>query len=141
MEQTFYTMTWEEVFQRFSEVDYPENVVYGIPRGGMVVTAFFKKATVTHDPEEATMFIDDICDSGRTRDKWLEKYPDKKFFALVDRHRKPSDETLGWIIFPWEEQKDVDEDDYAIRLLEFYGKSYKDSNIEKLKTFIQGMEE
>lgn len=141
MEQTFYTMSWEEVFQRFAEVDCPENIVYGIPRGGMVVTAFFRNATVTHDPKEATMFIDDICDSGRTRDKWLSKYPDKEFFALVDKHRTASDETLGWIIFPWEEQKDVDEDDYAVRLLEFYGKSYKDSNIEKLKTFIQEMED
>ena len=37
-------MTWDEVFEGLELVDDPKNIVYGIPRGGMIVSAFLKQA-------------------------------------------------------------------------------------------------
>lgn len=136
-----YYMDWDELLYRLEPVDKPDNVIYGIPRGGMIVAAFLKFAKVTHKPEEATMFIDDIVDSGHTKDKWEKKFPGKEFYALVDKKRNPSDEELGWIVFPFESDKDCDEQDNAIRLLEHFGKNTTFDNVEKVLKYVEGLNE
>jgi hypothetical protein len=111
-----YYMQWSEVKERLQFIDDEKEVVYGIPRGGMCMVAAFEKARVTVDPNEATIIVDDICDGGATRDKWMSKYPHAKFWAMVDKcdnvrefqlrsacHK--NDKQLGWIVFPWETDK------------------------------------
>ena len=68
-----YYMSWEELIERLQEIDVEDNKCYGVPRGGMIVSAFLKNATAVYDPDKATHIIDDIIDSGRTRDKWVKK--------------------------------------------------------------------
>lgn len=128
----YYEMSWEEVLYRLECVDLHKHTIYGIPRGGMIVSAFLKCAKVTHDPSEATLFLDDIIDSGSTRDKWKQLYPDTEFYALVDKVNDKTDKNLGWIVFPWETQKEVNENDYLIRLLQVYGKEVNQENINKV---------
>jgi len=136
-----YYMSWDELYTRLDSVDKPDNIIYGIPRGGMIVSAFLKYAKVAHEPMWATMIIDDIVDSGRTRDKWMEKFPEKEFYAIVDKKNNPSDESLGWVVFPFEDDKDTDKEDNAIRLLEHYGKNTTFDNVEKILKFVEGIDE
>ena len=92
-------ITWEEIFEALSFVDIPENVVYGVPKGGMLCTAFLKHASVTHNPEEATVILDDLIDSGATEEWYDQKYPLIPFTCLIDKKRE---KRTDWIVFPWE---------------------------------------
>jgi len=74
-------------------------------------------------PEQATALIDDIVDSGATRQKFLTEYPGKPFYALVSREAR-------WVVFPWEGEADVDAEDIVRRQLEFIG---EDPNREGLQ--------
>jgi GTP cyclohydrolase IA len=113
-------LSWDDVFERLSYFDKKGCVIYGVPRGGMIATAFLRNAKVTHDPYKATMILDDIIDSGTTRARYGRMYPKIPFLALVD---KIDDECRGkWVVFPWE--RDLDEEapeDAVIRLLQFIG--------------------
>lgn len=131
-----YYMSWEELIERLQEIDVEDNKCYGVPRGGMIVSAFLKNATAVYDPDKATHIIDDIIDSGRTRDKWVKKFPDKEFWAVIDKE-KPVDQKFGWIVFPWESEQDTDKEDNAIRLLEHYGKEVTDANINFVLKFVE----
>lgn len=111
-------LKWEDVFERLARFDMSQHRIYGIPRGGMICTAFLNKAQVVHEPERATLFIDDIIDSGRTRKKFRELYPTVPFHALVDKTKKDKD--LGWVVFPWENNEDG-ADDIIVRLLQYIG--------------------
>ena len=110
-------LTWEQVFERLAPFDKAGEIVYGVPRGGMIVTAFLRWASVTHDPQQATVILDDIVDSGKTRDEHQRTYPSARFVALVDK--TGADKELGWIVFPWE--KESGPEDAVIRILEYLG--------------------
>jgi len=106
-------MTWDEVNRRLATlvpyIDREGLHVYGIPRGGMILTAFLKNATAVQTPEEADVFLDDIVDSGKTRSDYLKRFPQKPFYALCGRRNVPfikypfelipEDQ---WVVFPWE---------------------------------------
>lgn len=114
-----YFMGWSEVYARLRSLGIdPQERVFGIPRGGMVVAGLTGSATDT--PESATVFVDDIVDSGRTRDRWLARFPDRQFLALVDK--QGADRDLGWVVFPWEHRDTTqDGEDVVARMLEFIG--------------------
>lgn len=93
--------------------------VYGVPRGGSVVAALHGGAVDT--PDEADVILDDIIDSGRTRDKWLHSFPTKPFMALIDKTDTQSPFRLdGWIHFPWDAGMS-DIEDHVVRILEYIG--------------------
>lgn len=117
-------LVWEDIFARVN--DLPNGKYYGVPRGGTIVAGLTGKAVDT--PEEADYIIDDLIDSGRTRDKWKEKYPDKPFVALYNKLN--GDKYLGWIEFPWEEKGERDAEDSVARLLQAFG---EDTNREGLR--------
>ena len=96
-------ITWSEIMARISHLKLKHNLsersrVYGIPRGGQYLMPFF---TPMDSPDEADYIIDDLIDSGDTFKRWKERYPNKKYLALIN---KQEDEYLKdkWIIFPWE---------------------------------------
>ena len=96
-------LSWGDVFSLLKPYDSLANVVYGVPKGGMIVSAFLKFAKVTHDPSCANLILDDVIDSGRTRVYYRNRFPGTEFVALVDKRE------LGesrWVIFPWEQEKD-----------------------------------
>lgn len=109
-------MTWEKCKALYSE-RIPLKPCYGVPRGGACVAALHGMAVDT--PEAAEIIVDDIIDSGRTRDKWRSRFPDKPFYALIEKT------TPGYIEFPWEASGDVDIQDSIIRILEFIGEDPK----------------
>ncbi len=123
-------LTWEKVFTSLSYIDQEGVTVYGVPKGGMIATAFLKNAMVTHDPKTADIILDDLVDSGRTRDWYKKRYPTARFFCLYDKQKHKDDR---WIVFPWEKDHPSGEDSIhqnIIRQLQFIG---EDPNREGLK--------
>lgn len=131
-----YYMSWDELVVRLEVVDKPGNKCYGIPRGGMIVSAFLKHAEAVYDPNEATHFIDDIVDSGRTKKKWMDKFPNKEFWAVVDKEGGYGKD-YGWVVFPFEDDKDTDKEDNAVRLLQHYGKDLDNSNVNAILEYVK----
>jgi len=111
-------MSWEEVYDRLRKIEGDLGwAVYGVPRGGAVVAGLTGQAV--DSPEKATAIVDDIIDSGRTRDKWQAAHSERPFRALVDKTGPDAD--LGWVVFPWEESAERDAEDTIVRMLEFIG--------------------
>ena len=102
---------------------------YPIPRGGIAAAYAIHDFTfcpfsIVDKPEDADFFIDDLIDSGSTMRQMCDDYPEKPFFALID---KKADDMVGkWIVFPWEVRKDDTDDsatDIVTRLLQFVGEN------------------
>lgn len=107
-----------------------------VPRGGIpalyAVLNFVKYEYKIVTQELADVFIDDIIDSGFTRDKWLTLFPSRSFLALVNKKDEKEDKNLGWLVFPWEHKEDGEQglDETVRRLLQFIG---EDPDREGLK--------
>lgn len=85
---------------------------YPVPRGGVPVAYLLRGALpliIVDDVETADLIVDDIIDTGRTRDRFPEQIP------FVAPYRKPVGEPKKgnwyapvpvpedcWIVFPWE---------------------------------------
>jgi GTP cyclohydrolase I len=105
--------------------------IYGVPRGGIpaayaVAAGFNQESTsytaqVVSDPAIATVFMDDIIDSGRTMGRYIEKYG-KPFYALVDKLKNPDE---FWHEFPWERRESGENadtfNDNVVRMLQAIG--------------------
>ena len=113
-------ISWEEFFVLLKPIQKQiskEDIVYGIPKGGIIVTNFLNcKKTV--NPKEATIIMDDIVDSGRTKSKHIKKYPKAKFITVIDK--QTSSKYAGYIVFPWE-KSDNDAEDIVTKVIEFIG--------------------
>jgi GTP cyclohydrolase I len=123
-----YKVTWNEVMSRVDRIvsKFDEDtLVYGIPRGGMIVAGLTGR--VTDNVHEANIIIDDLYDSGTTYKRWHERYPDKKFIFLFDK-RKEHQNT--WLEFPWEYTGEKEVEENVIRILEYLG---EDATREGLK--------
>lgn len=114
-------ITWEEVLQRLFKYDAYGQVVYGVPKGGMIITAFLNLATTTYDVSKATLIIDDLIDSGATKAKYNKMYPHIPFVGLFD---KQAEGITDWLIFPWESDHPMGEDNVQqniVRILQYIG--------------------
>lgn len=116
-------ITWREIFERIRNLDIDKegNVIYGVPTGGMIITAFMKNADVIHNPKLADIILDDIYDSGRTAQRYLHEYPDKAFITLFDKRVEVIND---WLVFPWEKDHPSGEDTIEgniIRQLQYIG--------------------
>ena len=112
-------ISWFEVFGRLEQVDNVGTNVYGVPRGGMICAGFMSKAVNVIDPADADVIIDDVVDSGRTRDEYKARYPGTPFVGLWD---KTKDDRREWLIFPWEQNgHERGPTDAVVRILEFIG--------------------
>lgn len=99
--------------------------LYGVPRGGvaaayLVAAALNGRCTIAAGAEDADFLVDDIIDSGKTRDRYLSLYPGKPFVALYERgvNINPPD---AWVVFPWEVSAESGIEDNIVRLLQFVG--------------------
>jgi len=114
---------WNEIIKKLEDIDIPQNVVYGVPKGGMIAAGFLRRAERVWDPKRANIILDDLVDSGKTRDIYLAKYPQARFVALVDKQTENINE---WIVFPWEADHPCAEDGDSVqqnlaRLIQFIG--------------------
>jgi GTP cyclohydrolase I len=109
-----------------SGLDKP--TVWGVPRGGWCIAQMLVQLELAYqvygsEPDPfADVIVDDIIHTGRTRSKWLEKYPNKMFYA-------PFENETEWLVFPWEKGKEEDAEELVTRILEHVG---EDPNREGL---------
>lgn len=107
---------------------------YAIPRGG-IPPAFIAVALssgmlcLVDSPEEADIFIDDIIDSGATRDRFAKEFPGKPFYALIDKTTAIG-ALWGWVVFPWETANGGIEENIT-RLLQFVGEDPKREGLQE----------
>ena len=117
-------ITWQEIFDRITSLNLQEEIVYGVPKGGMVLMAFMKEQAFTHLPEKATVIIDDLIDSGRTREHYKKKFPNTKFIGLFDKLTEPGIQNI-WLVFPWEKDHPGENEDNiqdnVVRILQYLG--------------------
>lgn len=108
--------------------------LFGVPRGG--IPAAYAVCTqlmgldilcrVVDRPAEAMFIIDDLVDSGATRDRYLQAHPTSIFMALIDKTTAGASD--NWYVFPWEESEfngDTSAEDIPIRLLQYIGEDPK----------------
>ncbi len=100
---------------------------YGVPRGGEICVQLLPKANRALTPETADVILDDLIDSGATREEYIAKY-EKPFIALFDK-QTDSRYTDRWIQFPWEDTADRDVEDHARRIIQ----AFDDGNREGLQ--------
>ena len=121
-------LSWREVFDltRSLSGGIPDGSrVWGIPRGGGYVAALMygsgmgtdRGIRVVSTPEEATVAVDDMIDSGRTLRRVSERYG-LGVRALIDKRKAKSAE---WIVFPWEEGWEAEGAELVTRMIEMVG--------------------
>lgn len=118
-------ITWEEVLERLVRYDNEREIIYGVPKGGMIATSFLKHARTTYDPSKATIILDDLIDSGATREKYDKMYRLTPFVGLFDKEKEG---ITDWLIFPWEKDHPMGEDSVEqniIRILQYLGEDVK----------------
>ncbi len=98
MSKNIVKFEWWMILDRLKEIDKENAIIYGVPTGGMILTAFLKKAKVVHNPKQATLILDDIVDSGETRQFYNKFLPNTEFYSLVKLREFPDQ----WVEFPWE---------------------------------------
>ncbi|MFP4025835.1 MAG: GTP cyclohydrolase I FolE [Thiohalospira sp.] len=132
-----WNVSWSEIFYLLTSIDHPENMVYGVPKGGMIAAGFLQKATVTHKPSIANIILDDIEDSGKTRKYYEENIMKKgqRFHALFNRKDMVKvDGEIPWIVFPWEQDHPAGEDTVEqniVRQLQYIGEDPEREGIKE----------
>ena len=115
--------TWPQVNGMVNSLDLPQGAVWGVPRGGAVVAGLLhalRGVEVAKTRDEADWYVDDLVDSGRTREAHSDGKPfrvlyDKQAYQFMKR------ESPGWIQFPWEEDGNRDAEDDVVRVIEHIG--------------------
>jgi GTP cyclohydrolase I len=108
-------ITWEEVRSAvLAKRPKMEGMrVYGVPRGGCAIAPLF--GIPVDSPDEADLIVDDLIDSGATRDRFAASHPCTPFLALFERRSGDA-----WLAFPWEENESPAAD-AVVRLIEYLG--------------------
>lgn len=127
-----YIVTWSEISERLKRFD-PKLKYYGVPRGGMYLSAMLNPVDT---PEEADIIIDDLLDSGATKERY-KKY-NKPFEVLFDKQIELKDQ---WLIFPWETKEEPVEDNVR-RILQYIGEDpNREGLLETPKRYIKFLKE
>jgi len=109
-------LTWDDVYDRVACMPIsPKAKLYGVPRGGSIVAALLGRAV--DSPEQADFIVDDLVDSGKTREKYQTLYV-KPFVALIDKQQEGISE---WVVMPWEQTAQESIEDNITRQLQFIG--------------------
>ena len=124
-------LTWNEFDQAVDAItaacrDLKLNGVYGVPRGGLPLAVALSHrlnlplAIVPSDPR--VLVVDDICDSGRTLSYLRNEFGYRlgRIWVWVTREAAPRDyhavrAGIGeeWVVFPWEDPAQAEEDRQA----------------------------
>lgn len=94
--------------------------VFPVPRNGIpAALALGSAATfrveLVYSPDDADIIVDDLIDSGATK----ERYPNKPFFALIDKRSWEFGD--AWVVWPWEGDAAGGITDNITRLLQYIG--------------------
>jgi len=93
---------------------------YPVPRGGIpcaYALLEYLPMGIVDKPEDATFILDDIVDSGATREFFGDKYPELPFYAFIENKEDV------WYVFPWEHKEGHDEgiENNITRILQHIG--------------------
>jgi GTP cyclohydrolase I len=112
-------LSWDDIDDRLRQLSLDKVAVWGIPRGGSIVAGLAQRygAIPVLDPREASIALDDIIDSGATRDRTREQH-NLETLALVD---KAAEGINDWVHFPWEEPPEQDIASSVLRCLQYLG--------------------
>lgn len=111
MEGKVMKLTWEQVYYLLQFA--PDGKLWGVPRGGAIVAGLTGRAVDTI--EEADYIVDDIIDSGSTKERYSTY--GKPFWGLINRS-----EHKEWVELPWEEtDPTADLEDTVKRQLQWIG--------------------
>jgi GTP cyclohydrolase IA len=96
--------------------------IYGVPNGGLLPASLvcenIQEARLVEDPSDADIIIDDIIDSGATRNRYSSHF----FYALVDKQGADKGWAGKWVSFPWERmKKEEGPEDNIRRILQYIG--------------------
>ena len=116
--------SWAMLRAMLQIYDLSGEFIYGVPKGGMIVTAFLQHATAVDSPGKASLILDDIIDSGKTKEYYGKRYPKTPFVGLINNQLPGANRDL-WYIFPWEEDhpagSESDIGSNITRMLEYIG--------------------
>lgn len=126
---------WKREQQKRKALSQRRIELYGVPRGGVpaayaVLSALkdigYSAACVVSEPAPHTYIIDDIIDSGATRERFAE-FP---FFALVDKKNDCPD---CFVVFPWEQKENEDEGikENIRRILQYTGEDVEREGLQE----------
>lgn len=123
-------LTWEEhkrlcvaLAEKIDPAKYDS--VFPVLRGGLcpaVELAALLNLPVVWEISEKSLVVDDVCDSGATIAKYLEKGYDVAVLHFKNRSVAPTfyaEETCQWIVYPWESDRGLDS--IVTRQIEYVG--------------------
>jgi GTP cyclohydrolase I len=129
-----FIVTWEEIKARLAGFDRSKKY-YGVPRGGAYLSAMLNPVD---SPEEADIIIDDLIDSGATKERYS-KYG-KPFIGLFDKTTETNLKRV-WLEFPWEQKEEPIEDN-VVRILQYLGEDVKREGLKETpKRYIKFLKE
>jgi len=137
----------EEILSVLDESDkFTYVTIYGVPRGGIPVAyaivellnnhpSFTRKqsAKVVFNPVQASFIVDDLVDSGKTKEGYINMLQGPEYFiALIDKKR----DSLAdyWVKFPWEcndKGDDNSAEDIPLRFLQFIGEDVEREGLKE----------
>jgi hypoxanthine phosphoribosyltransferase len=105
--------------EKITESQLLIEAIYGVPRGGLIIASLLShrlnipltmsRVSSIHENENI-LIVDDICDSGKT----LEKYKIFRYPIITIHHKKSARvkpifyyevaEETDWIVYPWEKE-------------------------------------
>lgn len=116
-----YARTLTEKIEQVCSVKDRQLRLYAVPRGGIPVAYLLsgmlsQGAIILQEPKDADIIIDDIIDSGKTRDSYTAQYPDKLFAALLEK-----EPNSPFVVFPWEHTPEGAIGDNILRIIQYIG--------------------
>jgi GTP cyclohydrolase I len=132
-------VTPELVRERLRDIDRRGTRVYAVPKGGVCAAAYLRNAHLVDTPEESDVILDDIIDSGATRQRYA--HYSKPFTAIVNK--RGADRGIGWVVFPWEADAEASGPcDAVVRILQRIGEDPTRPGLsETPKRFLKAFEE
>lgn len=137
-------LSWSDIYDkiRFSaKFRLASKKVWGVPRGGVYIAQAIcntSGALMAESPEEADVIVDDIIDSGATREQWQKRFPEKPFVALYDY----TEQRGPWLVFPWEQEVEAAPEENIRRLLQYIGEDpQREGLLDTPQRFIKAMQE
>ncbi len=116
-------LSWTNVLDLCRERGPKGKAVWGIPRGGAIIAGILEMVNgckAVQSPTECQVIVDDIVETGKTKEEAKQAYPQLDFWAPITK--QPG---MAWIRFPWEHDSATEGEDNVVRLLEMIGEDPK----------------